>query len=302
MRFDLTRLIRPTGLFAEGQLQAATGPAFDHVCPSDTRVSLAYPTATAEDVDRVAHACSTAVKTSGWSSRSPKARRRVLHKWADLIEAEAETLAALEAVASSRPFADALARDIPVAASALRTFASYAETHESAVTATSSQQLSLVTTQPHGVVAAIAPWNFPLILSAWKFAPALAAGNGVILKPSEFTPFSALKIAELGSLAGLPDGVFNVLPGGAAVGKALVAHPKTDYVTFTGSSATGTRIMADAAAHGLKPVSLELGGKGAQLVFDDVQDLDKVAALIARGVTYNSGQVCFAGSRLVVHA
>ena len=301
MRFDPMTLERPTGLYAGGRLEVAAGPDFIHDCPSDTRISLAYPTATPEDVDRTVAACRDALRASGWARLGAKARGKVLHRWADLIEAEAETLAALEAVASSRPFADALARDVPVAASALRTFASYAETHESAVTATPSAQLSLVTTEPHGIVAAISPWNFPLILSSWKFAPALAAGNGVVLKPSELTPFSALKIAELASRAGLPDGIFNVLPGGAEVGRALVAHPGIDYVTFTGSSATGARIMADAAANGLKPVSLELGGKGAQLVFDDVRDLDQVAGLIARGVTYNSGQVCFAGSRLVAH-
>ena len=301
MHFDPQTLDRPTGLFAEGRLQKATGPAFDHLCPSDTRLSLAYPTATADDVDRVACNARSAVKASGWADQSAKARGEILRRWADCIEANSEVLAALEAVASSRPFSDAMARDVKVAATALRTFAGYAETHESAVTATGSQQLSMVRTEPYGVVAAIAPWNFPLILSAWKFAPALAAGNAVILKPSEYTPFSALKIAELAVEAGLPDGVFNVLPGDATVGKALVTHPCVDYITFTGSSTTGAKIMADAAAHGLKPVSLELGGKGAQLVLDDADNLDHIADLIARGATYNSGQVCFAGSRLVVH-
>lgn len=302
MRFDPATLDRPAGLFADGRLQSASGPVFEHVCPSDQSLSLAYPSAAEEDVDRVALHCKEQVRATGWASRSPRGRARILHRWAALIETELETLASQEAIASSRPLGDAMVRDVPVAASALRTFANYAETHESAVTATGASELSLVTTEPYGVVAAIAPWNFPLILSAWKFAPALAAGNGVILKPSEYTPFSALKIAQLGSEAGLPDGIFNVLPGSATVGKALVAHPAVDYVTFTGSSATGAKIMADASLHGLKPVSLELGGKGAQLVFEDAPDLEKVADLVARGVTYNSGQVCFAGARLVVHA
>lgn len=301
MRFDPATLERPRGLFANGRLQPASGPEFTHLCPSETSRTLAYPTATPGDVDRVAVQCRDAVRVSGWASQSAKARGRVLHRWADLVEANAERLAALEAIASSRPFGDVLSRDVKVVASALRTFAGYAETHESAVTATATTELSLVTTEPHGVVAAIAPWNFPLILSAWKFAPALAAGNGVILKPSEFTPFSALMLAALGTTAGLPDGIFNILPGDAQVGRALVVHPAVDYVTFTGSSVTGAHIMAAAATHGLKPVSLELGGKGAQLVFDDARDLDKIAGLVARGVTYNSGQVCFAGSRLVVH-
>ncbi|MEM9793031.1 MAG: aldehyde dehydrogenase family protein [Pseudomonadota bacterium] len=302
MRFDPQTLPRPTGLFAGGCLQHAGGPEFEHTSPSNAQLSLSYATATPQDVDRVATQARAAAYATGWAGQSAKARGRILHRWADLIAADAENLAALEAIASSRPFEDALARDVAVAAGALRTFASYAETYESAVTDTGSRQLSMVTTEPHGLVAAIAPWNFPLILSAWKFAPALAAGNAVILKPSEFTPFSALRIAELATKAGVPDGVFNVLPGDAAVGRALVAHPSTDYISFTGSSATGAKIMADAATHGLKPVSLELGGKGAQLVFDDVANLDTVADLVARGVTYNSGQVCFAGSRLVVHS
>lgn len=300
--FDPDAMNLLKGLFAEGRLQPASGPAFELTCPSDHTLSLAYPTATAEDVDQVARHAANAVRTSGWADRGAAARAQVLTAWAELIEAEVAHLAALEAIASSRPYSDALARDVRVVASALRTFASYAVTHESAVTATGADELSLVTTEPYGVVAAIAHWNFPMILASWKFAPALAAGNAVILKPSELTPFSALKLAELGMRAGLPAGVFNILPGGAQVGRALVANAHVGYVTFTGSSATGAAIMADAAANGLKPVSLELGGKGAQFVFDDAPDVDKVAELITRGVAYNSGQVCFAGARLVVQS
>lgn len=302
MYFDAKTLVRPEGVFVGGSLKTATGDPFPHLCPSDTTISLAYPTATVGDVDQAVALARRALKTSGWGELGAKARGNVLLRWADLISVHAEELAALEAVSSSRPYKDAVARDVRVAASTLRTFVAYAETHESAVTATAANQLSLVTTEPHGLVAAIAPWNFPLILSSWKFAPALAAGNAVLLKPSELTPFSALRLAELSAEAGLPPGLFSVLPGNAEVGRAIVTHLGVDYVTFTGSSATGAAIMADAAHHGLKPVSLELGGKGAQLVFDDAPDLGKVADLVARGVVMNAGQVCFAGSRLVVHA
>ncbi|MEM1375214.1 MAG: aldehyde dehydrogenase family protein [Pseudomonadota bacterium] len=302
MYFDPKKLPRPEGVFIGGALRAANGDAFAHPCPSDLAINLDYPTATMADVDWAIDAARQALKGSGWAELSAKARGRVLLRWADLITAHAEELAALEAVSSSRPYQEALARDVKVAASTLRTFVAYAETHESAVTATAASQLSLVTTEPHGIVAAIAPWNFPLILSSWKFAPALAAGNAVLLKPSELTPFSALRLAELSTEAGLPAGLFNVLPGDAAIGRAMVTHPGVNYVSFTGSSATGAAIMADAAHHGLKPVSLELGGKGAQLVFDDARNLDKIAELVARGVTMNAGQVCFAGARLVVHA
>ncbi|MEM1274373.1 MAG: aldehyde dehydrogenase family protein [Pseudomonadota bacterium] len=302
MYFDPNTLSRPSGMFVGGALREVKGEDFPHLCPSDMAISLAYPTATLDDVDWAVNVARRALHTSGWAQLSAKARGRVLLRWSDLIAAHAEELAALEALSSSRSYKEALARDVQVAASTLRTFAAYAETHESAVTATASSQLSLVTTEPHGIVSAIAPWNFPLILSSWKFAPALAAGNAVLLKPSELTPFSALRLAELSVEAGLPDGLFNVIPGGADVGRAMVTHPGVNYVTFTGSSTTGAAIMADAAHHGLKPVSLELGGKGAQLVFDDAPNLDNVADLVARGVTMNAGQVCFAGARLVVQA
>lgn len=302
MYFDPKTLRRPTGVFIGGAIHKAKGDHFLHLCPSDSAISLAYPTATTADVDQAADAARRALQSSGWSELSAKARGRVLLRWADLITAHAEELAALEALSSSRPYEEALSRDVHVVASTLCTFVAYAETHESAVTATAASQLSFTTTEPHGVVAAIAPWNFPLFLPSWKFAPALAAGNAVLLKPSELTPFSALRLAELSAEAGLPAGLFNVLPGDATVGRALVTHPGVDYVTFTGSSATGAAIMADAAHHGLKPTSLELGGKGAQLVFDDVRDLGKVADLVAKGVMMNAGQVCFAGARLVVHA
>ncbi|MEM6460901.1 MAG: aldehyde dehydrogenase family protein [Pseudomonadota bacterium] len=302
MYFDPIALARPEGVFVGGALHKAKGEDFPHLCPSDSAISLAYSTATIDDVNWAVEVARRALQDSGWAELSAKARGRVLLRWADLITSHAEELAALEALSSSRPYKEALARDVHVAASTLRTFVAYAETHESSVTATAASQLSMITTEPHGIVAAIAPWNFPLILSSWKFAPALAAGNAVLLKPSELTPFSALRLAELSVEAGLPDGLFNVLPGTVDVGRAMVAHPGVDYITFTGSSATGAAIMADAARHGLKPVSLELGGKGAQLVFDDAQNLDKVADLVARGIVMNAGQVCFAGARLVVHA
>ncbi|MEM9396528.1 MAG: aldehyde dehydrogenase family protein, partial [Pseudomonadota bacterium] len=279
MYFHAKSLVRPEGVFLGGSLKKARGEHFPHLCPSDTKISLAYPTAMVSDVDQAVEIARRTLKSSGWAELGAKARGRVLLRWADLISEHAEELAALEAVSSSRLYKDVLGRDVQVAASTLRNFVAYAETHESAVTATAANQLSLVTTEPHGIVAAIAPWNFPLILSSWKFAPALAAGNAVLLKPSELTPFSALRVAELSVEAGLPDGIFSVLPGAAEVGQAIVTHPGVDYVTFTGSSATGAAIMASAAHYGLKPVSLELGGKGAQLVFDDAPDLSKTADL-----------------------
>jgi aldehyde dehydrogenase (NAD+) len=155
--------------------------------------------------------------------------------------------------------------------------------------------------EPYGVIGAIAPWNFPLVMASWKIAPALAAGNAVVLKPSELTPFSALRLAELAIAAGMPPGIFNVIQGnGHETGDALVRHPRISKVTFTGSTRTGAAIMAACAQSGTKPVTLELGGKSPQIVFADAPDLDKTARMVAAAITGNAGQVCVAGSRLIV--
>ena len=192
-------------------------------------------------------------------------------------------------------------RDVRVASGALRFFGEYADKSDGRVTATPDDTLSLTLSEPWGVVAGIVPWNFPLILSAWKFAPALAAGNCVVLKPSELTPYAITHVAQLAIEAGVPRGVFNILHGlGSSAGRALVCHPGVDYITFTGSTETGAQVMSDAALHGLKPVSLELGGKSPQVVFADAPNLNAAAALVTAGSTYNAGQVCFAGSRLVI--
>ncbi len=302
MSFDVNTISPPRGGFVGGCYEPMTGAPFELRSPSAPHIVFEERSASQEDIDRCVSLASGAVKSSGWAACGPRDRARILHRWADLVDARLEEIAILEALVGSRPYHEATERDVRVVAMALRQFAAYAETHESAVTATPHHQLSYTRDMPYGVVAAIAPWNFPLILSAWKFAPALAAGNAVVLKPSELTPFSILRVAELGIEAGLPKGLFNILPGAGGTGAALVRHPGIDTVSFTGSTVTGAKVMAEAAAHGLKPVSLELGGKGAQLVFADARDPDHVADLIVRGITYNSGQVCFAGSRLVVQA
>ena len=159
----------------------------------------------------------------------------------------------------------------------------------------------MVVAEPYGVVGAITPWNFPLVMTSWKVGAALAAGNAVVLKPSELTPYSALRLAELAVEAGVPAGIFNVVQGdGRTTGDALSRHPLISKMTFTGSTRTGAAIMSACAAHGPKPVTLELGGKSPQLVFDDAPNLDRLAAMIAGAITGNAGQVCVAGSRLIV--
>lgn len=299
MYFDPHAVRAMSGQYIGGE-RVSGGEAHDVPSPSDRSLVLPVDWATADHVDRAVTTAREVWRQSGWGTMAPRERAAVLYRWADLVDAHAEEIAGLESVVSARIYSEVMARDAKVVSGVLRYFGEYADKIDGAVTPTPKNSFSFTVHEPHGVVAAIAPWNFPIILAAWKFAPALAAGNAVVLKPSELTPFAAARIAELAVEAGLPAGLFNVVQGGGDVGAQLVKHPQVDYVTFTGSSATGARIMADAALSGIKPVSLELGGKGPQLIFADAPQLDRLAATIARGITYNSGQVCFAGSRLVV--
>ncbi|RJF86807.1 aldehyde dehydrogenase [Oleomonas cavernae] len=252
-------------------------------------------------VDEAVRAADAALRTSGWATAHPQDRAAVLRRWADLLEARRVEFARLEAATSTRPIAETLARDVIRAAGAIRYFAEYADKLEGTVVGTGPGDTCMVVAEPYGIVASITAWNFPLINAVWKSAPALAVGNAVVLKPSELTPFSAARLAEIAVEAGLPVGLFNVVQGlGPTTGSALVRHPLIRKVTFTGSAATGARIMADAAATGTKPITLELGGKSPQLVLQDVRDLGPVAQNIANGFLANAGQVCTAGSRIIV--
>jgi aldehyde dehydrogenase (NAD+) len=269
--------------------------------PSDGKLHAGLPLADAAAVDAVVRDAHSAWKKSDWARRAPRERARVLRHWADRIEADVERLASLEAVCSTRPLLDAITWDVPFTAEGLRFFAEYADKLGGEVVATRHDDLGMIVAEPYGVVGAITPWNFPLVMASWKVGAALAAGNAVVLKPSELTPYSVLRLAELAVEAGVPPGIFNVVHGdGATTGEALTRHPLIAKMTFTGSTRTGAAIMASCAKHGPKPVTLELGGKSPQLVFDDAPDLDKLARTIVGSITGNAGQVCVAGSRLIV--
>lgn len=299
--FDPDALGLPNGHFIGGVACAERGGGARMAVlrPSDRKAAGDIPVADAELVDRAVRAASAALKDSGWADLAPRERARVLRRWADLIDANRETLCRLEAVVSTRIVGEVRARDVKVCAEVLRYFAEWADKVDGQVTPSPGNALSLVLHEPYGVVGAIVPWNFPLILASWKFAPALAAGNAVVLKPSELTPYSILLVARLAIEAGLPPGLFNVIQGDGATGAALVRHPDVAMVTFTGSTATGARILQDVAPS-MKPVTLELGGKGPQLVFADAGSLERIAELVTRGFTINAGQACYAGTRLVV--
>jgi acyl-CoA reductase-like NAD-dependent aldehyde dehydrogenase len=237
-----------------------------------------------------------------WSDRSPAARKAVLLKLAELIRANLEELALLESLDVGKPIRDTLSVDVP---SAAKTFQWYAETIDKVygeIGPTGPGALSLITREPIGVVAAIVPWNYPLIITAWKLGAALATGNSVVLKPASQSPLTALRLAELASEAGLPDGVLNVVTGpGAIIGDALARHPGVDKVAFTGSTEVGKSLMRAVGDSDVKAISLELGGKSPQVVLGDVGDLSAAVDAIGWGIFYNSGQTCNAGSRLIVH-
>lgn len=298
--FDPASQSLPLGHFIEGALQADAASAMPVTRPSDGTLYAEIPTANAETVDRAVRSALDAYRQSGWARQAPRERMRILMRWAELIDSRRLELARLEALGSTRPIAQAAGWDVPYLAKTIRFFAELADKHGGEVAATADDRLGLTVTEPHGVVAAIAPWNFPLVMAGWKLAPVLAAGNAVVLKPSELTPLSAVHLAQLAIEAGLPPGVFNVIQGdGPSTGDALCRHPDVAKITFTGSTATGAAIMAASAASGVKPVTLELGGKSPQLVFEDA-DTELAARCLARGILGNAGQVCVAGTRMIV--
>lgn len=268
--------------------------------PSDGKAYAGCPVADVSLVDRAVAVAKDAQRSTGWADVRPRERVKVLHAWADLIEKEAVTLARLEAVASTRPVAQLVALDIPVIAEQIRFFAEFADKEGSDVVPTGSDSFGMTVSEPYGVVGAITAWNVPLSLAAWKLGPALAAGNAVVLKPSEMTPFSTLYMAELAVRAGIPAGLVNIVLGdGPTTGAAITGHPDVAKISFTGSTRAGSAIMENIARTGTKPMTLELGGKSPQIVFADA-DIPRAAAAIATSILANAGQACVAGSRLIV--
>lgn len=288
-----------TGHYIGGEVVQA-GERIDVARPSDGAAYADLPIADADIVDRAVASATKAVAASGWASQPPRERARALRRWADLIEERAVELGRLEALGSTRPIAQAVTGDVASVAEGIRFFSEWADKLGGEVAATRHDNLGMIVSEPYGVVGAITPWNFPLSMASWKVGPALAAGNAIVLKPSELTPFSTVRLAELAVEAGIPAGIFNVVQGnGVVTGDALSRHPGIAKLSFTGSTRTGIAVMKAAAETGIKPVTLELGGKSPQLVFADA-DLDRAAACIAGSLLANAGQACVAGSRLIV--
>lgn len=299
LAFDPLSLTLPTGHFIGG-VHVDAPPEMEVKAPSTGQLIARVARADAAMVDRAVAAARSALATSGWAGCSPRDRLRALHRWADLIEAEAMTLARMEAVCSSRPVSHALTGDVAVTAEQIRFFAEFADKEGGDLVPTGDGSFGFIASEAYGVVGAIAPWNFPISMAGWKLAPALAAGNAVVLKPSEMTPFTALYMAELSVRAGIPAGLVNVVLGdGAVTGTAITGHPGIDKVSFTGSTRAGAQIMENIARTGIKPMTLELGGKSPMVVFDDA-DVDLTADCLVRGILPNAGQFCVAGSRIIV--
>jgi acyl-CoA reductase-like NAD-dependent aldehyde dehydrogenase len=292
-----------TEAFIDGRfVPAASGRTFTDIGPRDGRPIAEVAESDATDVDRAVDAARRAFDDRRWADQSPKDRKRVLLRLAERIRADREQLALLESLDVGKPIRDTLSVDVPSCATTFQWYAELIDKVFGEIGPTGPDALSLVTREPIGVVAAIVPWNYPLIITAWKLGAALATGNSVVLKPASQSPLSALRLAELASEAGLPDGVLNVLPGpGAVVGDALARHPGVDKVAFTGSTTVGKSLLRAIGETDVKGVTLEMGGKSPQLVLADVGDLEAAASTIGWGIFYNSGQTCNAGSRLVVH-
>lgn len=292
-----------TEAFIDGQfVAAASGETFDDIAGRDGSLIARVASGGAEDVERAVMAARLAFDDRRWADQSPADRKRVLLRFAERIREQRDELALLESLDVGKPIRDTLAVDVPSAAKTIQWYAETVDKSYGEVGPTGPDALSLVTREPIGVVAAIVPWNYPLIITAWKIGAALATGNSVVLKPASQSPLSALRLGELAVEAGLPDGVFNVVPGpGTVVGPALARHRSVDKITFTGSTAVGKSLLRAVGESDVKAITLELGGKSPQVVLADVGDIEAAASAIGWGIFYNSGQTCNAGSRLVVH-
>jgi len=290
-------------LFIDGAfVPAASGQTFDDITGRDGSIITRVAKGGAEDVDRAVAAARRSFDDGRWADQSPANRKRVLHRLAELIRENRDELALLESLDVGKPIRDTLAVDVPSAAKTIQWYAETIDKVYGEVGPTGPDALSLVTREPIGVVAAIVPWNYPLIITAWKLGAALATGNSVVLKPASQSPLTALRLGELAVEAGLPDGVLNVIAGpGAVIGDALARHPGVDKIAFTGSTEVGKSLLRAVGDSDVKAISLELGGKSPQVVLADVGDLATAAATIGSGIFYNGGQTCNAGSRLIVH-
>ena len=296
------KLTLRTQAFIDGRyVDAASGKTFANISPIDGRVLGQVAECQAEDVERAVTAARRAFNDGRWASQTPVQRKKVLIRFAALIEQHAEELALLETLDMGKPIDDSLNVDMAATVYCMSWTGEAIDKVYDEIAPTGPDELGLVTREPLGVIAVIVPWNFPLLMATWKIAPALAMGNSVILKPSEKSPLSAIRIAELAIEAGIPAGVLNVLPGqGKGAGEPLALHMDVDGIVFTGSTAVGKHLLQCAGKSNMKRAYMECGGKSPNIVFADAPDLEAAARAAASGIFYNQGEVCTAASRLLV--
>ncbi|MFZ5548613.1 MAG: aldehyde dehydrogenase [Pseudomonadota bacterium] len=301
---------RATGVRIDGRsvidgerVAAADGQTFAKHSPIDNRLLGAIARGQAADIDRAVRSARAAFEDRRWAGKAPAVRKKILQRFAEKILAAKEELALLETLDMGKPIQYSLSVDVPSTARCIAWYAEAVDKIYDEIAPTPDSALALITREPMGVIGAIVPWNYPMIMAAWKLGPALAAGNSVVLKPSEKSPLTALRLAELAVEAGIPPGVFNVVPGyGHEAGEALAMHMEVDAIGFTGSTRVGRRMYEYAGKSNLKRVYNELGGKSAFVVFDDFADIERAARTVAGSMFFNQGESCNAPSRVLVQA
>ncbi len=286
----------------DGKLvEAMSGAQFDAISPIDGRVIASVAACDEADVNAAVASARRAFDDGRWKSKPPAERKAILQRFAELLRRHSDELASLVTLEMGKPISVSVAGDVSGTA---RCFGWYAESIDKIydeIAPTGERDLAMIAREPLGVVAAVVPWNFPLVTAAWKCAPALAMGNSVVLKPAEQSPLSAIRLGQIALEAGIPEGVLNVVPGyGHTAGKALACHMDVDGIFFTGSTATGRLLMEYSAKSNLKKISLELGGKSPNIILSSYSDIEKAATTAANTMFANQGEVCIAPSRLIV--
>ncbi|SVC73250.1 uncharacterized protein METZ01_LOCUS326104, partial [marine metagenome] len=292
----------PTNAFINGQFQVSkSGNTFETINPATGQVIAKIAACNADDVDHAVMKARESFDQGHWSKLHPSERKEALIKLSKLIKRNIQELAVMESIDSGKPIRDCATIDLPETIDCLLWHAEAVDKIYDQTAPAGEDALAVIVREPIGVVGCVLPWNFPLLMLAWKIAPALAAGNSVIVKPAEQTSLTALRIAELSIEAGIPRGVFNVLTGmGPDVGQPLGLHPDVDMVSFTGSTETGRRFLRYSADSNLKKIVLECGGKNPAIVLDDAEELDLVAEHLINASFWNMGENCSANSRLIV--
>jgi gamma-glutamyl-gamma-aminobutyraldehyde dehydrogenase len=293
---------RTQAYIAGEYVDAKSGKTFKSINPANGKVIVSIAAGDVADIDKAVGSARETFEAGTWSQMDPSERKKILLNLANLIDENSEELALLDALEAGKPISDCLSIDLPETIDCFSWHGEVTDKLYDQVAPSGKNSVAMVVREPIGVVGAVVPWNFPLLMAAWKLGPALAMGNSVVLKPAEQSSLSALRLAELAVQAGLPEGVLNVVPGlGEEAGEALGRHMDVDMVTFTGSTEVGRYFLKYAAESNLKRIVLECGGKSPQIVMSDVSDLDAVADHALDAVFWNMGENCSSGSRLVVH-